>query len=284
VGCLGVGLILAVQVANAVSANAFSISAYEPSTYSGDTGAMDSALGITSRYRIEDFEDTELVPGLTISMSGNGVSGSLTALPAVLTLSSRFWDGTRLLGSNTANTNPSAACVPCAMEVMFTFSTPMASVGIGLSGFQSLTPPAARFPVTNHRLLINGVAVGATLEQLAGSAWAPDAFSRSAYIRIDAAPGESITSITFANITAPDFLEFDHLAMLPLPEPGPLALLMLGVGGLLRIGRRRGVAGVSGQKVNSRVDGLQKSEDVLYTSSASSDASDRSRSLVDPPE
>ena len=38
------------------------------------------------------------------------------------------------------------------------------------------------------------------------------------------------------------------------------------------------------QRVNGRADGLQKSEDILYTSSASSDARDRSGSLVDPPE
>lgn len=45
------------------------VTAFAGTVYSANTAAMDAALGI-SGYTIEDFEDTVLIPGLTISFDG----------------------------------------------------------------------------------------------------------------------------------------------------------------------------------------------------------------------
>ena len=41
---------------------------YHPSVYNGDTQQLDAAVGVTG-YSIEDFEDVELIPSLSIALS-----------------------------------------------------------------------------------------------------------------------------------------------------------------------------------------------------------------------
>ncbi|MDA0835005.1 MAG: PEP-CTERM sorting domain-containing protein, partial [Planctomycetota bacterium] len=96
-------------------------------------------------------------------------------------------------------------------------------------------------PVTDHRLYINGVAAPGTIESLAGEKWVAGPTARNAYIRIDAVGPEQIFSIGFENISAVEFLEFDHLAFSieTVPEPSTIALLLTGSVGLIGYGRRR---------------------------------------------
>ena len=93
-----------------------------------------------------------------------------------------------------------------------------------------LVAPLGEFPVTDHRLYINGVAVAGTLESLGGANWQGRRLDRNAYIRIDADVGDVITSVGFENITTPlggnDWLEFDHLAFQAIPEPSSTALFV----------------------------------------------------------
>jgi len=66
----------------------FVVTSFAGSSYSANTVAMDAALGI-SGYTVEDFEDTALISGLTISFEGlipENKSGG------------RFTDGQQLLG------------------------------------------------------------------------------------------------------------------------------------------------------------------------------------------
>lgn len=157
------------------------------------------------------------------------------------------WDGNHTLTNIPDNINKSlAVCIACAKLTTFNFSNSVTSVGIGLSGFQSLNPPplipgdVAR---TNHRLFINGTALASTIESLGGFNWISSSFGRNTYLRIDAEPGEFITSIGFENITNSisnnDVLEFDYLAIktsqtLPIPEPSTiLGIVTLGLGASL---------------------------------------------------
>jgi hypothetical protein len=140
-------------------------------------------------------------------------------------------------------------------------------VGIGLSGFQSLNPPpsAPDNPITDHRLLINGIPFSQTIEQLAGVNWKSANFQRNAYLRIDALQGESISSIGFENITAvpstEDVLEFDHLAIKsvaqpPQSVPEPSNILGLGLLGLGLAATK--VKGILSKKAKSPTDKLQE--------------------------
>lgn len=78
--------------------------------------------------------------------------------------------------------------------------------------------------------------------------WTPG-IALNAYLVITASGGSSITSVGFENLTATDYLAFDHLAVAGAsssPEPGTLPLLGLGALAIgvvhcrkLRAGRNR---------------------------------------------
>ena len=58
----------------AVPAHAGMILNFFPaSVYNANTPAMYSTLGINGGYMVDDFEDSTLLPGLSISLSGGGV-------------------------------------------------------------------------------------------------------------------------------------------------------------------------------------------------------------------
>jgi hypothetical protein len=249
---------LVVAFALSAQSGAATILTFPGSTFNPNTAAMDQALGVTG-YTIEGFESTALVPGLSITLSGfsNGAPDeTLTSLPRLYApgqdfvntrdLSSNLWDG-----AHAFNNTPDASRIvdnggipPTAALTTFSFAGGASSVGIGLANFQSLSDPS--FPVTDHRLLINGVAVPGTLESIAGNNFTSGIFARNAYLRIDAGSGETIQSIGFQNINnatgGRDFLVFDHLAIRSavavVPEPSTLALALAGLA-LWGLARRR---------------------------------------------
>ena len=171
---------------------------------------MDHVLGVGG-FTIEDFEDTTLIDGLTINYSGNGYNITRNTLARTLTLGAP-WDGTSVGSNDPENNIPPGTDVPLPTVTTFNFAHPSPSVGIGLTSFQSVDPPSDAFPITNHRLYINGVPMPGTLESLAGANWTASWLGRNVYLRVDAAPGETISSIGFENISDNDFLLFDHLA------------------------------------------------------------------------
>ena len=225
----------------------FVVIAFPGASYSANTAAMDATLGI-SGYLIEDFEDTVLIPGLTISFEG-GIPNdqTFTSLPKTFDsagdpqTANNFWDGTRVLTNAGDGLNgpflPSAAT-----NTTFTLSTAAPVVGIGLANFQSATLTGTNpFPVTDHSLFVNGQELG-TVEALAGANWSGGVALRNTYLRIEATNGDLISSIRFRNDSAQDFLVFDRLAVFAtqsqaVPEPASCWIVGLGFMALAKRGR-----------------------------------------------
>jgi len=64
------------------------------------------------------------------------------------------------------------------------------------------------------------------LETLAAPNFVGHSRFRNAYLRIDALEGMHIASIGFENISFPELLQFDHLAVQYIPEPASLLLMI----------------------------------------------------------
>ncbi|NCR90962.1 MAG: PEP-CTERM sorting domain-containing protein [Microcystis aeruginosa G11-01] len=251
------------------SAQAVSITFFPSTVFSSDPTILNQNVGITG-YTIEDFEDKTLIPGLSITYSGGVSTSTITSLPDLSNQVSQSWDGQHTLFNIPSNQLSNSVFCPsteCAKLTTLNFSNSIISVGIGLSGFQSLNPPpsAPDNPITDHRLLINGIPFSQTIEQLAGVNWKSANFQRNAYLRIDALQGESISSIGFENITAvpstEDVLEFDHLAIKsvaqpPQSVPEPSNVFGLGLLGLGLAATK--VKSVLSKKTKSPTDKLQE--------------------------
>ena len=183
---------------------------------------------------VEDFEDTALIPGLSITFQGTGVAPDQLVYPGALphvwdpTTASAMpplggpffgntWDGQYALTNNghgpgitgLSPGNGNFWDLNGAVSTTFTFATPVRFFGVGLSNFQSLGGPVS---VTDHELLVNGVAVG-LIESV--PFWAPGGDSRNGYLTVTADPGELISSVSIRNISAADGLVFDKLAVSP---------------------------------------------------------------------
>lgn len=236
----------------------FSVSAFGPSQW----GASDATLGI-SGYTIENFEDTTLVHGLTVSRL-NGASGNFNQL-SVLPANSVFdplsdndtnvanpsnslqafrrgvWDGSHVLINH-----PGPASYHWYgdsgnwKDLQFDFQGGATSVGFSL---EQIDHPG-------NRLLVNGNVVvadllgtlGAESESQAASEGPFTFNARNGYLRIDATGGDVIHTITLDNY-AGDGFAVDHLAFhsvvtaSPVPEPASAALIAAGLG--LMAWRRR---------------------------------------------
>src|SRR5207244_3006148 len=109
-----------------------------------NTSAMDAALGITG-FSIDTFEQTGLLSGLTISLSGGVTATTWTSLPNLFdagvcgSLSAGAWDGTHTATNSISNllnscTNPTGL----AALTTFNYAPGASSFGISLSNFQSV--------------------------------------------------------------------------------------------------------------------------------------------------
>jgi hypothetical protein len=160
-------------VAVAAPANAFIVTAFSPIGFSDQTAGI---IGFT----IEDFEDTELISGLSVEWSAPQI-GPFTTLPSVINNSDfsfspdSAWDGENYVGNADKILSTALADI-----TTFNFANNPTSVGIGISNYQ----------FNGASLLVNGnVQTGlSSLGPILGS-------GRNVYLRIDAEQGEVINSI-----------------------------------------------------------------------------------------
>ncbi|MBM3783304.1 MAG: hypothetical protein FJW30_03035 [Acidobacteria bacterium] len=197
-----------------IAAAAIIITGFAPAQW----GASDATLGIAG-LTIEDFEDVNLAPGLSIGVatvtSGSyGPGGTLPNTFAPVTqdgFGNAFdlgvWDGTRVLvntGNNQSQPYGSAGNFG-AITLQFTQGASM--VGFSLQqteGAIVLFLDGSTVPVTTNLQAAAGLALGG---------------GRNGYILITATGNDSIGSITLNNSPGDGFV-IDHLAFATAPVAG----------------------------------------------------------------
>lgn len=184
----------------------------------------DAELGIAG-YVLEDFEDTSLAPGLRISVNTPAGSYSLaTNLPAVfnptndtfgIAFRNGVWDGARGLLNTRDNQSHVYTQEPNWGDVTLHFMPPVRSVGFSMEDLE----------YSSTHLTVNGLSLGI----LGVNILAPNGpFQRQGYLRIDAPPGETISTVELNN-TPGDGWFIDHLAFsTDAPPPGPANLYLVG--------------------------------------------------------
>lgn len=199
-------------------ANAFTIHSFDPTvvfygTNPSQVATMDAAIGVTG-FTVEDFEDVNLIPGLSLAYDGipeaNVVlSGDLD--PRAL------WDGSKSLltvmnlGSNT-----------------FRVAGGATSFGIGVGDVET----------SYLRLYVNDIDFGRISSLLNYRRTADD--SREVYIRIDAGANELIHTVRFSGDAVGDGIFYDHVAVqFAVPEPGSMILYLAGLGMAIFFARKK---------------------------------------------
>ena len=222
------------------SAQAITLTTFSP------IGFSDAIAGITG-FQIEDFEDTTLIPGLSVEWASPNL-GPVNILPDVVSIGDASylvndaWDGISFL------TNSRQGFVSLSDITSLKFSNSLTSVGIGVSNLNF-----------NANLLVNGSFFRSF------SSFNPSPILgtgiKSIYLRIDAEAGETINSIGIAAGSGADFIVFDRLAIKSaaqppqtVPEPSNifgLSLLGLGLAAIK-------VKGILSKKAKSPTDNPQE--------------------------
>lgn len=233
------------------SASAMTINMVSNTVYNSDTTIMDAALGVTG-FTIEDFEDNNLVNGLSIEYT-NPDSGPITTLPNLYQdgsglFSNNSWDSSGSLVNTInnlvwfGNTNPNAPSDnrgAISSRVTFHLNSQVTAFGIGLGNFQA--------DAVDHALLVNGVEIISVIGNLTG--FTSGINLRNGYLLIHGEAGESIESVAFqvyeTNTKNPlsgfsgDGLVFDHVALAAVPIPAAAWLFGSGLLALIGFGRRK---------------------------------------------
>jgi DNA-binding winged helix-turn-helix (wHTH) protein len=194
-------------------AKPFTIKTFDPSVWPRE----DAEIGVAG-FVIEDFEDEKLVAGLRIELSDcTDNFGPTATLPLVFNPDIHdsggarvfvvgLWDGAHLFINRRAPPPHGYADFQWG-DVTFHLAGGATSFGFSLDDMD-----------LNTELLVNGVSQ-ANLRRLL-----PSGTIRSGYVRIDAAPGETIFTVKIANKAnekTGDGLAFDHVAFKPLAPTTP---------------------------------------------------------------
>ncbi|MFN7950383.1 MAG: hypothetical protein U0610_01565 [bacterium] len=180
----------------------------------GQWAAADCALGLPGARRVEDFEDVDLISGLTVAWtSPAGDAGPATTLPATFdpvddTFGVAFldgtWDGTHGLLNTRDNASHTYADSGNWGDVELGFAPPVAAAGFSVAQLDQ-----------EADLLVNGVLVGG-LSALSGL---PTASGHVGYLRFDTSGPETLASIRVENrgftpgAFSGDGVLFDHVVI-----------------------------------------------------------------------
>jgi DNA-binding winged helix-turn-helix (wHTH) protein len=207
----GVPVSAPVVQAGVKPAKAFIIKTFDPSVWP----RTDAEIGVEG-FQIEDFEDVTLVEGLQIELSDSATDnfGPTAKLPLIFNpeiddtggarvFVAGVWDGARV-HINRRTSPPHGYEDYVWGDVTFHVPEGASSFGFSLHDMDRNTELTvnSNFLVDLRRLLPSGT-------------------TRSGYVRIDAAPGQTIFSVKVANSvteTTGDALVFDHVAFKPLPR------------------------------------------------------------------
>ncbi len=225
--CIAVLTVLLLASADAHGMS-ITVNSYDPnSVFSTNTASMDVSLGIDGLV-IEDFEDSTLMPGLSMIYDGNSPSSSSSFLPVID--STRAWDGI----TSAINYHPNDPLHPRAQQVTFVLAQGATIFGVGLSNLEIDFNP-------NVQILVNGYVVVSSIADLSGyqdtDTGAPVDGNKNIYVRLDAIGG-IINTVSF-DIGTPvdDDVEFDHVAFNIVPEPSALFIVAAcGLGLVIRKG------------------------------------------------
>jgi hypothetical protein len=187
------------------------LTTYSESAYSTNPHTLKANLGLQG-YAIENFEGTELLPGLSVTFSGTftgeQVFGPVTS-GYVTGTTQGMWDGSVALINFPDG--------QYRRRTQFDLPAGVVGFGVGLSGYEA--------GGEDYRVLVNGA------EAIASVAGLSDFGSGKLYLKFTADPGDTISRVTFEQIVTPgviDAVGFDHLALL-IPEPSSLLQAMVGI-------------------------------------------------------
>lgn len=195
------------------TARGVTVTAFDPNTWP----RTDAAIGV-SGFTIEDFEDTTLVSGLQVQLSGGSNDfGPTSTLPktwdpnsnaddpnGAKVLATGIWDGTHVL-MNRRTAVPGGYVDGEWADTTFSVSGGASSIGFSVQNLES--------PNTMMTVLTN---LGTTSVNLSNVANFTVGGARNGYLRIDAAAGEVIVAVKIDNLGGDGFA-FDHLAFSPVP-------------------------------------------------------------------
>lgn len=200
-----------------MSSQAFTITSFSTSAYSADLPTLNANLGLTGNYIFENFEDSTIVAGFTVTYDDNGAGGGFDLR------ASSSWEGSKALAiySDYApyrNTNYNK-------QPTFTFTQALSSFGIGFGGLDQ----------AGWEIYVNGIQVVSDIK--ANPNWTSG--SRNVYYRIDAGTGEQINTVkvftasTSVASTVSDYVTLDYLAFkvqtTSVPEPATAMLFGLAI-------------------------------------------------------
>lgn len=230
---------LALVIATALAASPAAHAAYSFTFIGGAWGAADGTLGLAPGAVVEDFEDLNLIPGLSVQVtnSSSGSYGPTGVLPATFNpvsgdpfgsaFAAAAWDGSRVLLNTGNNASANYFSTSAWGDVTLGFAGGASQVGFSLQQMQQAAT-----------VTINGSTV-VSLGSVPGFAYSG---GRLGYLRIDVTGASAPITTLKIDGTVFDAWTVDHLAVTSVsavPEPATAAAFGAGLALLgLRLRRR----------------------------------------------
>lgn len=195
--CSSLGLLLLLAT---MSSADVTIVSFHPDDVFVDTtedgvAQLDTNVGVVG-CAFESFEDSSLMPGLTIAYEGREASSVVESEDLSSNFPDATWDGSTAFLPTVRDTGNEL------LPATFSFDPPVDTVGLGLGDIE-----------TDLELIVNGENFG-LIRDLPGYASGAGDNAREIYVRADAGEGERISSVVLnpVNSGGGDGVFIDHLA------------------------------------------------------------------------